>query len=117
MFRLILALAVSSAAPAFAQAPPGLPPELLARLPAGLTGIGAPSADTSYIQADTPSKRFPDATVAGPAFLAGTAVTVLVTEGEWVRVAKGDQFGWVPATALATTPPVPVDPVAPPIPQ
>ncbi len=116
MFRLIVALAVFAASPAFAQAPPGLPHELLARLPAGLSGL-APAAGTTYIQADTPSKRFPDAEVAGPAFLAGTAVTVLVTEGSWTRVAKGDQFGWVPATALGTTPPVPAAPALPPLPQ
>ena len=116
MFRLMVVFALFATGSAYGQAPAGLPPELLARLPAGLTGL-APAADATYIQADTPSKRFPDAEVAGPAFLAGTAVTVLVTEGAWVRVAKGDQFGWVPATAIGATPPVPVEPAAPPIPQ
>lgn len=94
---------------AFAQAPSsGLPPLL------PMPGLSAPSsADTRWVVADTPSQRFPGEEVPGPVFTAGTEVQVIVTEGDRVRVFHDDKYGWVPATALASVPPIPEVPATP----
>lgn len=65
----------------------------------------AAEPDTAWIASDVGSKRFFGEAVSGPELTAGTRVTVLVREGDQVRVAAGDRFGWVPATAITTTAP------------
>ena len=100
----MLAFLITSA---WAQAPsfPGLPP--------GLTISPKASADARWLVADTASQRFPGEDVAGPTFATGTEVVVIVTEGDRVRVHKDDRYGWVPASALTATPPLPTMPTSP----
>ncbi|MFT4625696.1 MAG: hypothetical protein ACI8PZ_004367, partial [Myxococcota bacterium] len=53
------------------------------------------------------SQRFEDdAEVPGPSLTVGEVVEVVFDGGEKVRIKRGIEFGWVPAEALAATPPV-----------
>jgi hypothetical protein len=56
--------------------------------------------EVGFVQEDVVAKRFPDAETEGPSLVKGARVTVLVREGERVRVRAGTSFGWVPATAI-----------------
>lgn len=65
----------------------------------------AADTESGWLASDAESKRFFGEAVAGPTFTAGTKVTVLVHDGETVRIFAGDRFGWVPASAITSTPP------------
>jgi hypothetical protein len=97
VFAILSALALAQ------SVPPGLPTTPAAQAP----------ASSRWTVAETPSRRFPDAEVAGPTFPAGATVIVLVTDGDRVRIQKGELVGWVPASALTDQPPAP--PTLPPL--
>ncbi len=58
-----------------------------------------------WMTADTVSTRFPGEKLVGQSFTSGTQVTVVVKDGDQVRVTNGDKFGWVPAASVTATPP------------
>lgn len=64
------------------------------------------AGETVYAKATTPSVRFADADEAGPTFDGDSRLTVLVADGDRLRVmsAQGG-FGWVPETAVTTVVP------------
>lgn len=77
----------------------------------------AADTETAWLTADAESKRFFGESVSGPKFDAGTKVTVLVRDGETVRIFVGDRFGWVPATSITTTAPKGAESAVPAIPD
>ncbi len=79
----------------------------------GMAPIPVAPAASKWTAGETPSTRFPDASTAGPTFPAGAMVVLLVTEGDRVRIQKGDLVGWVSASALTDAAPPP--PVLPPL--
>lgn len=97
MSRSLLLLVALVAAPAFAQTPAP------AEAPAAAVVAAAP--ESAWLTVDVTSVRFKGERTPGPAFRKGTEVTVLVRDGDQVRVASGDHFGWVEATKLAAAPP------------
>ena len=57
--------------------------------------------DTVYAKASTPSTRFADAEAEGPTFDKEARLTVLVAEGDRLRVmAPGGTFGWIASAAV-----------------
>lgn len=64
--------------------------------------------DRAEVVADAPSVRFLGETTPGPELRAGTTVLVVDVQGEQVRVAVGERFGWVPRAAVraVASPPV-----------
>lgn len=58
---------------------------------------------TTAVDAD----RFADREGFGPALEQGDEVEVVLRDGERVRVRSGNDFGWVPASALSDVPPTP----------
>jgi hypothetical protein len=58
-----------------------------------------------YAKGTVQSDRFPDADVDGPEFNDGTRLTVLVREGERLRVQAGMRFGWIKAADTTKTAP------------
>jgi len=57
--------------------------------------------DEVVLGEDVRSLRFPDADVTGPTFDEGDSVTVLFVTGDRLRVWKGNDFGWINASAIA----------------
>ncbi len=67
-----------------------------------------------YVARNADSVRFAAESTPGPAFPAGTRVTVLLRTDALVRIFAGDKFGWVPADALTATAPASAPSMAPP---
>ncbi len=68
----------------------------------------APSAfgqDARWMIEDAESMRFVEADTKGPDFRDGEKVTLLYTEGDLLRVRRGDRYGWIPATAVTADEP------------
>ncbi len=63
-------------------------------------------AEDLWAVAPTEGVRWPDVTAVSVSLVEGDRVEVLVRDGEKVRVRKGTNFGWVPATALTNVEPV-----------
>lgn len=61
--------------------------------------------EVGFVQEDVVAKRFPDADTDGPSLVKGARVTVLVREGERIRVRAGTSFGWVAAAVVAESMP------------
>ena len=69
-------------------------------------------AETLYATAPTTAQRWPDEGKGVTVTLQpGDAVEVVARQGEKVRVKKGAEFGWVPASALSATAPAPALPI------
>ena len=68
--------------------------------------------EVGFVQEDVVAKRFPDADTDGPSLVKGARVTVLVREGERVRVRAGTSFGWVAAATIGETMPEGTSPPA-----
>ena len=79
-----------------------------AQTPAVLTG----EAELVYVASTTeaaPSKRFAaDTTNTGPTFDPAAALRVLIREKGMVRVRSGENYGWLPATAVVSENPKPM---------
>jgi hypothetical protein len=75
-----------------------LPLLLLLSLPA----VAAAPGETVFALDAVASKRFPDAEDAGPSFVMGDQLTVLVVEGERLRVVStAGGIGWIDAARVA----------------
>ena len=72
-----------------------------------LYAASAFAAETLVTTEDVQSVRFVGETIEGPFFTSGAKVTVLAKEGDWVRVRKGDDYGWVERSRLAENAPQP----------
>lgn len=57
--------------------------------------------EAAVISETTSSIRFVDADVPGPIFNEGDAVILLYRVSGQSRVRKGNQYGWIPSTAMA----------------
>ena len=69
-------------------------------------------AETLYANAPTTAQRWPDEGKGVTVTLQpGEAVEVVARQADKVRVKKGAEFGWVPASALSVTAPVPALPI------
>ena len=55
---------------------------------------------------ELPSKRFFGEPIVGPAFKSGEEVELILVDGDQARIREGSRYGWVPASALSTTPPL-----------
>lgn len=66
-----------------------------------------------WMTVDAASTRFPGEKLVGQTFTAGTQVTVVVKDGDLLRVSNGDKFGWVPAASVTATAPEGAVPQAP----
>jgi len=67
-----------------------------------LASVAAGPGDQLFALQRTDSARFPDADDAGPTFATGARLTVLVVEGERLRVmGPDDTIGWIPADRVA----------------
>lgn len=93
----------------------------MTRLCATLLVLGwsatALAQDAVWATEDIESTRFFDAEVAGPEIAKGTRLTVVMRDGERVRVRVGTSFGWVAASSVsdeapASAPPPSLDPEA-----
>lgn len=94
---------------ALAQAPAAPPAPTLA--PAiGLTAN--PIVETHWLSRAEPLLRWPGAQAVIATLDAGAEVTVVLRDGDQVRVRHGLDFGWVPAEALLAAPPAPAAPGA-----
>lgn len=71
------------------------------------------AGQTGWMTADAVSARFPGEKLVGQTFTAGTQITVVVRQGDLVRVSNGEKFGWVPSTSVTATPPEGAEPQAP----
>ena len=76
-------------------------------------GNSALAADAVWMTEDVQSKRFLGDEVVGPFFATGTRLDVLFREGDWVRVRKGEDYGWVEAKAVSEEEPIAPAPDAP----
>lgn len=63
------------------------------------------AAETVWAVAETPSARFPDSETPGPVFAEGARLTILVQEGERVRVRSASGYGWINASATTSEEP------------
>lgn len=63
-------------------------------------------ADQRWVAADVEAVRWPDVTTVSLKLKKGDEVETLLKDGERVRVRKGFDFGWVPATSLTEAAPV-----------
>jgi hypothetical protein len=82
-----------------------------------LVGNTAFAADVMWMTEDAQAKRFVGEEVVGPFFAMGTRLEVLTREGEWVRVRKAADYGWVESKLLSEEEPIapPADvPIVPP---
>jgi hypothetical protein len=62
---------------------------------------------TLFVVEDTTSKRFADTEQSGKVFISGDRVQVLSEADGWVRIMKGNTFGWVPEASLSVEAPAP----------
>jgi hypothetical protein len=67
-------------------------------------------AENLWATAPATGTRWPDVAVTTVTLAAGDEVEVLVKDGDTVRVRKGTDFGWVPASALTSAAPVKPEP-------
>jgi hypothetical protein len=74
------------------------------------------AAEIAWMTEGVQAKRFLGEEVVGPFFEAGTRLDVLVEEGEWIRVRKGEDFGWVELKSITKEEPVAATPEAPALP-
>ena len=82
-----------------------------------MVASSAYAADVVWMTEDVQAKRFLGEEVVGPFFESGTRLDVLITEGDWVRVRKGADFGWVELKSVTEEEPVAEAPAAPELPQ
>lgn len=59
-----------------------------------------PTGEPRWVVADVEAKRFAEGDEAGPALKAGDEVELVFTEGDRVRIKKGDRYGWIAASAV-----------------
>ncbi len=62
--------------------------------------LPAAAQDDAQILEDVVAKRFADDDHPGPTLSAGDEVTVILRDATRARVAKGNKYGWVPASVL-----------------
>lgn len=63
---------------------------------------------TLFVIEDTASKRFVDSDQDGKSFISGDRVQVLSEAEGWIRVMKGNTFGWLPEASLSAEDPAAV---------
>lgn len=64
-----------------------------------------PRGPVRYAVEEVASVRFLGEEVPGPTLSAGEQVELITEKDGWVRVKKGERYGWVPAGKLVEEPP------------